>query len=436
MGEIMRTESKSNSNEVARREFFAQIAKQCLGVSIVGSAWPMGAFAADASTTIGKGKAKRVIYLFMNGAMSHLDSFDPKPGTEAQGETQPIDTTIAGVKFGDRFVRLAERASQLAVIRSMTTETGAHEQGQYVMRTSYNALNSIRHPGMGAWMLEAGFRGDPDLPNNILIGSGNAHPMAGFLPPGFSPVPVEDPSLGLQNTQRPAYLSQSDFDRRMELINRFDRKFRRSFQSRDIDAYNQMYRDAVRLMGSSKLKAFDISSEPENVRLAYGENKFGQGCLLARRLVEQNVPFVEVNLGGWDMHNNLYERLDEQAPQLDQGLSALLDDLHRSGLIEETLIALVTEFGRTPKINENAGRDHHPGVFSCILAGAGIRTGQVFGASDKKGFSVDENGISVSELNATIAAALGIPSSYEVIAPNGRPFTIANGANPVEDLLA
>ena len=418
----------------SRREFVQTAAKSCLGVSFGGL---LGQQLASASPfAAAKGKAKQVIYLFMNGAMSHLDTFDPKPGTEVQGDTQPISTAIAGVQFGDLIPQLAKLADCLAVVRSVNTETGAHEQGRYVMRTSYAALNSIRHPGLGAWMLNAGFKGNEELPQNILIGSDNDHPMAGFLPPGLAPVPIGDPSKGLQNVDRPSYLSERDFNARMTLTNKFDRYFRAKYRNPDVEAYNQMYLDAIRLMGSEKLSAFDISAEPDSVRETYGDNRFGQGCLLARRLIEEGVPFVEVNYGGWDMHNNLRERLTENATNLDQGLASLLRDLESKGLLSSTLIVLATEFGRTPKINENAGRDHHPGVFSCVLAGAGIKTGQVLGASDAKGFTVDDYGVSVADFNATIATALGLSTSQEYIAPNGRPFRIANDGTAVDELLA
>jgi len=426
----------STQAEMTRRQHCAALARYFLGVGCSSALFSRLSRAEEVTVSRGSGKAKRVIYLFMQGAMSHLDSFDPKPGTDAQGETQAIATSVPGVHFGDRFPRLAQQAHRLAVIRSMHTATGAHEQGKYLMRTSYNQLNSIRHPGLGAWMLDRGFRGDEDLPQNILIGGENDHPMAGFLPPGLAPVPVGDPELGLQNVRRPTGVSAGQFSRRMELCDRFDRQFRARYESREVAAYNQMYQDAVRLMGSSKLSAFDVQQESASVRAAYGENKFGQGCLLARRLVEQDIPFVEVSFGGWDMHNNLYERLDELAPQLDQGMSQLIDDLQARGLLEETLVALVTEFGRTPLINQNAGRDHHPAVFSSILAGAGIRVGSVYGASDKTGAAVDDAAVSVAQLNATICGALGIDTQAETIAPNGRPFKIADGADPIKELLA
>jgi hypothetical protein len=428
--------SVANDLDQSRRQFLSSAARGFLGVSFFGLAGETILGTPAALAAAGNGKAKQVIYLFMNGAMSHLDTFDPKPGTDSQGDTQPIATSIPGVKFGDKFAKMAKLADRLAVVRSLSTETGAHEQGRYLMRTAYPALNSIRHPALGSWMLNSGVKGPEDLPGNILIGSDNDHPMNGFLPPGLAPVPVADPDLGLQNVTRPSYLGERDFNTRMALINKFDRKFRSAYQSTEIEAYNQMYKDAIRLMGSEKLVAFDLNAESEEMRDRYGRNKFGQGCLLARRLIEEKVPFVEVNYGNWDMHNDLQTRLDEHGSNLDQGFAALVEDLESRGLLSTTLIVLATEFGRTPKINENAGRDHHPGAFSCLLAGAGIHAGQVYGSSDKAGFSVAEDGVSVAEFNSTIAAAIGLSTKEEFIAPNGRPFKIANGADPISKLLA
>jgi len=417
--------------ERSRRDLMCAAAKCCLGVSVAGLAG--GRFALAAPPT---GKAKRVIYLFMDGAMSHLDTFDPKPSTSSQGATEPVATTLAGIKFGNHFPRLAKLAGALAVVRSLSTETGAHEPGRYLMRTSYPVINSIRHPALGAWMLQAGFRGPKELPANILIGADNDHPMAGFLPPGLAPVPIGDPTKGLENAKKPGYLSDRDFNHRMSLTNKFDRYFRQRYQGPEVQAYNQMYRDAIRLMGSEKLAAFNIKAESDAIRSAYGMNRFGQGCLLARRLIEEGVPCVDVNYNGWDMHNGLYEKLGKLGPSLDQGLSALLTDLHTRGLLESTLVVLATEFGPTPSINEDAGRGHHPGAFSCLLAGAGVRTGQVYGASDEKGFGVADQPVSIADFNATIATALGLSTTTEYTAPNGRPFKIANQGQPVAELLA
>jgi len=219
-----------------------------------------------------------------------------------------------------------------------------------------------------------------DLPGYVLVGNGNEHPGCGFLDPAVTPVPLADPERGLENVTRPAYLSQANFERRLALADRLDRDFRTRYAGRQIAAYDQMVADAVRLMGSGDLAAFDIAREDEATRDRYGRSRLGQGCLLARRLVEGGVRCVEVEMNGWDMHRDLWDELPEKAGELDAALAALVEDLEARGLLASTLVVLATEFGRTPKINENAGRDHHPGVFSCVLAGAGVKRGVVHGA--------------------------------------------------------
>ncbi|MEM8732950.1 MAG: DUF1501 domain-containing protein, partial [Planctomycetota bacterium] len=189
-------------------------------------------------------------------------------------------------------------------------------------------------------------------------------------------------------------------------------------------------------MSSTDLAVFDIKKEKESIREFYGNNKIGQGCLLARRLIEKGVRFVEVEYGGWDHHNDIYDRIPGMASNLDNALGALLKDLASKGMLDEVLVVLSTEFGRTPKINENAGRDHHPGAFSGLLCGAGIKGGGVYGASDSKGHSVDEDPVYPEDFNATIAAAMGLPLDEEFYAPNGRPFKICNNGTPIEQLLS
>ena len=416
---------------LARRAVMARIAQASLGVGIFENfSQPLSA-AANTS-----GKAKNIIYLFMKGAMSHLDTFDPKPGSESQGETGTIQTRTPGILFGEHLKRLAGLSEKISVVRSLTTETGAHEQGVYLMRTAYKQINSIRHPALGSWAVHSMGRISKELPGNVLIGNGNDHPGCGFLEPSLSPVPLADPEKGLENTQSPAYLSETNFKRRLSLADRIDRDFRGRYEGLQIDAYNQMYREAVRLMGSEELRAFNISLEPATVRTAYGDHQLGQGCLLARRLVESGVRFIEVELGGWDMHQELFTQMSEHGGQLDQAMATLLEDLEAKCLLDSTLVVLATEFGRTPKINENAGRDHHPGVFSCVLAGAGIRGGQVYGASDATGRSPEGSPVSIADFNTTIAVAAGMPYEKEFKAPNGRPFKIGGGGKPISEILA
>ena len=420
-----------------RRSFIGSIARQTLGVSFAGGV--LGSHfinqTVDAAPTPA-GKAKHIIYLFMDGAMTHLDTFDPKVGVEEAGETKPIATRVPGMQFGEKFPKLAYLAGALAVVRSLSTETGAHEQARYLMRTAYKQINSIQHPAMGAWMVDRVGRLNQELPGNFLIGSGNRHPGAGFLPPALSPVPIANAAAGIKNISLPKYLDDDLFGRRLSLASKFDETFQKRHKNQRVEAYNQLYRETTKLMGSDELKVFDIKQENENVRKAYGENQFGQGCLLARRLVQSGARFVEVNYGGWDMHQDLYSRLTDRAAVVDDAVSALLRDLHAKGLLSETMVVLTTEFGRKPKLNVNGGRDHHPGAFSSLLAGAGIRGGQVYGSSDKHGHSVDKDPVSVSAFNRTIAAAAGLPLDQEFFAPNGRPFRIGGDADPVGALLA
>lgn len=426
----------SNEN---RRDFMRSVANQCLGVSFAGAvgSGSMLSLGEAKASDVPTGKAKHIIYLFMEGAMTHLDTFDPKTGVPEAGQTKPIQTRVPGITYGDRFPKLSYLAGAIAVVRSLSTETGAHDKGQYLMRTAYKKINSIQHPAMGGWMLDQKGPINRQLPGNYVIGSANRHPGAGFLEPSLSPVPVASPSAGIQNIKLPKYLSPQNFSTRLMLADKFDTSFQnRHRDNPKIEAYNQLYADARNLMGSEYLSVFDIKNEPQAVRDAYGNNTLGQGCLLARRLVQGGARFVEVTSGGWDMHQDIYTRLNDRAGQLDTALGILLKDLHRTGLLDETLVVLTTEFGRKPSINANAGRDHHPGAFCSLLMGAGIKGGQVYGASDSKGFSVEEDHVSVSDFNRTIAAAAGLPLEVEQFAPNGRPFKIGGNGDPVKALLA
>ncbi|MFG0262032.1 MAG: DUF1501 domain-containing protein [Novipirellula sp. JB048] len=419
-----------------RRDFMKWVAKQTLGVSFVGGlgSHAIGGQAPSAATP--RGKAKHIIYIMLDGGLSHLDSFDPKAGVEEAGETIPTQTRIPGLMFGDRFPKLGYLAGAIAVVRSLSTETGAHAQGRYWMRTGYKKLNSIQHPGLGAWMTSQLPKSNSGLPSNYLIGASDGHPGAGFLPPSFSPVPIADAAKGLQNTKLPKYLPPQLFGRRMALASKFDEAFQQRRSNSKLVAYNQAYQDAYQLMGSDQLKVFDIKEEPQPIRDAYGKTSLGQGCLLARRLIEKGAQFVEVNSGGWDMHDNLYESLDKPAADLDNAVGNLMRDLHSKGLLSETLIVVTTEFGRTPRVNVNAGRDHHPGACCSLLIGAGIKGGQAYGASDKQGHSVEKDPVSVADFNKTIAAAAGLPGDKEIFSPSGRPFKIGGEGTAVAALLA
>lgn len=415
----------------ARRRFMAQMASSLLGVTALTDA-TLG-FDGDKSKTAAP--AKQIIYLFMTGAMSHLDTFDPKPGSSVQGDTQAISTSISGVQFGQHLPKLANLANEMAVVRGMYQETGAHGPAQYLIRTSYDEIATTNHPGLGPWIQRLDGRISQELPASVNIGGKGGGP--GYLGAKFSPVPIGDPNKGLENTQMPKYLKDFHFSRRLGLSQTFDKGFRTRAQGNShVNGYDDLYREAVGLLRSDAIKAFDITVEEDSVKEKYGKNRFGQGCLLARRLIENGVRFVEVTTGGWDMHRGLNDAITNKGAELDNALSALIADLKQRGRLESTLIVLATEFGRTPKINVNAGRDHHPAAFSTLLIGGGIKTGQVYGVSDDEGFYVEDQDVSVQDFNATIAAAMGLQHDEEIFSPTGRPFTISNGGSPIADLLA
>jgi len=418
---------KFQADELTRRQLMAGAAKSLLGVGMLPFASQLAA--AEATT----GKPKRLICLYMLGAMSQLDTFDPKPDSDVQGDTGVIKTKIPGVQFGEHFGRLAKMTDKMVVCRSLSTETGAHEQGRYIMRTNYKPIATIKHPGFASWLHKQAGRIHKELPASVQIGGGEG---PGYLGSAYAPVPIGNPTAGLQNTKFPEYLTDEHFDKRMELSAGFDRDFRARAKTNEVNGYDALYQEAIGLLRSKDLEAFDISKETEAKRAAYGESQFGQGCLLARRLIESGVRCVEVTSKSWDHHNNIFEVMPEKAGELDQALAALLTDLESSGLLSETMVVVMTEFGRKPQINANIGRDHHPAAFSCVLAGAGIAGGQVYGTTDEDAFHVEDDGMTAHDFYATMAKGLGLDPKEEIVAPNGRPFTMGNGGAAIKKLLA
>ncbi|WAC18907.1 DUF1501 domain-containing protein [Luteolibacter sp. SL250] len=418
-------------NELSRRDFLARTARACFGLSIAGSAAQLfspQALAADpAILQAGGGKAKHVIYLYMSGGMTHIDTFDPKPDAPAEyrGPTKAIGTNVDGIQLGHCLPMLAKHMDKVALIRSLSTTQGAHEQGKYLMHTSYTPRGTIVHPSSGAWAARLAGEQNGSIPSFVLIGGGNQHPGGGFFEPQYSPLPIGDPQKGLRNVRQRADTNDASFQRQLDLRVQLDHDFDTRFHKgqRSVRAYNEVYDSAVKMMHSKDLEAFDLSKEPADSRAAYGTERFGQGVLLARRLVERGVRFVEVEYGGFDWHSDNFELMEEKIPVLDQALSTLISDLQARGLLDSTLIVVATEFGRTPKIVENnMGRNHFPKAFSCLMAGGGIKGGQAYGKTDETASNVIEGKVGASDFNASIAFALGIPFDLPLMSPSKRPF--------------
>jgi hypothetical protein len=430
------TSALLRSGEITRRDFAAKTASSLLGVGLLNTFMEGRAYAAfEGSSKLKQvATAKNVIYLYMSGGQTHLDTWDPKEGVETAGPTKPIETSADGVRISEYLPLTAKQMHLGTVINSLTSTQGAHEQGNYMMHTSYELRGTIRHPAMGAWLNVFQGGGNSTLPNFVYIGNDSRHPGAGFFPAAHSPLYVNNPENGLKNIRNNA--PEDRFMKRMKLADDLDKDFRSTFQHRNVKAYVDMYDDAMAMMKSEDLKAFDLNDEASDVRAAYGRESFGQGCLLARRLVERGVRFVEVSLGGWDTHNANFVRVPELCDVLDKGLSSLVADLNSRGLLEDTLIVLTSEFGRTPDINQNVGRDHYPKAFSAVMFGGGVRGGYTYGKTDKEGREVVENKVKIQDLNASIGYALGLPLDQVIFSPSKRPFTIADKGQPVLDLFA
>ncbi|TDU68059.1 uncharacterized protein DUF1501 [Prosthecobacter fusiformis] len=422
-----------------RRQFMLTTAKTALGVSLLPGLSSKMAAAEGASVsgpgTAGFGKAKHVIFLWMNGGMTHLDTFDPKTGA-TKGPGEAIKAKAEGIDYlGGYLPKLAENASKLSIIRSMSSKTGVHESGTYIMKTGYEPRSTIVHPCMGVWATH--FLGNikgVTLPDSVIVNSGSAYPGAGFFPPAMSPIPISNPETGLQNIKPTT--DDSMFGKRIGLMNEFDSSFRKKFQTEDVKAYTEFYDETLKLMKSEDLKAFDLTQETAETREKYGRTNFGQGCLLARRLVESGVRFVEVQMGGWDMHNTIDNGMTNNGTTLDNGFAALIQDLDAKGLLDSTLVVLGSEFGRTPDINENDGRDHYPLAYSTVFAGGGTKRGFAYGATDKEGRRPADKQTSPQDFLATIGHAMGLPVDEVVMSPSNRPFTVADKGTPVVDLFA
>lgn len=421
-------------SDMDRRDFLAYSAKAFLGVGLMPAMIRGTAFADEIA--LRRPTAKNVIYLYMAGGMSHLDTFDLKPGTEFQGATRAIKTNVAGLRMSGYLPKLSQHMDKLAIVNSMFSNQGAHEEGRYFMHSSYTKRGTITHPGIGSWLVKYDGSRNPNLPGVVHIGSPSPGGGNGFLEQRYAPLVVGNPEAGLQDSVRRKSMTEAEFSDMVSLTNAFDAEFHSHYKTKKVEAYAEMYDDALKLMRSRDLAAFEIDKESKSLREKYGANPFGQGCLLARRLVEHDVRFVEVTLGNWDTHTSNFERVEENAAVLDQAMATLLADLELRGMLEETMVVLATEFGRTPKINENEGRDHSPTAFSCVLAGGGIRGGQVYGKTDASGKNVIENRVNVPDFNATIAYGLGLPTEKTIYSPTGRPFRVADKGVPILDLFS
>ena len=341
-------------------------------------------------------------------------------------------STKAGFQISSFLPQTAKIADKITVIRSMTAKVGVHEQARYLMRTGFEKRGTIVHPTLGAWAHNYLGASHATLPSSVCINRPSNHGN-GFFPATMSPLPILDPDEGLKNA-----INQADstvMQKRLAMLRDIDGKFTESVNDPSVIAYNDFYESTLRLMKGKDLQCFDLNNEPDELREKYGKNRFGQGCLLARRLVEGGVRYIEVESGGWDMHKDIEGGMEDRGAEFDTAFAALISDLDARGLLDSTMVVVATEFGRKPEF-DGSGRGHHPLVFSSVIAGGGAKRGYVHGASDAAGGHVEKDPVTVGDLHATVALACGLPIEKVVVSPSGRPFTIGNKGKPVTQVFA
>jgi hypothetical protein len=387
-------------------------------------------------------KAQSVIHIFLPGGMAHQESFDPKPYSpiEYRGEMKTVKTNT-GEEFCETLPKLAQVADKIAVIRSMTHGEAAHERGTHNMFTGYRPSPALTYPSMGSVVShEYGPRNN--LPPYVCVPNvPNEFASNGYLSSSFAPFSLgADPASGgfkVQDLNMPNGVNEQRFARRRSALEAVNDYFAKRDKSDNVGAMNTFYERAYNLISSpSAREAFNIDAEPAAVRDEYGRNTAGQRLLMARRLVAAGVRFVSLTYGGWDMHTGITAGMRGQMPALDQGLSALIRDLDSAGLLKSTLIMVSSEFGRTPKINPTAGRDHWPKVFSVMLAGGGIKGGQIYGSSNATASEPEQDPVEPGDLATTIYHQLGIVADKELMAPGDRPIEIIDGGKLIRELIA
>jgi uncharacterized protein (DUF1501 family) len=418
-----------------RRHFLRDITLG--GATLAGLSWTDHVRAAAPEL---RKRGMSVILLFMRGGPSQFETFDPKPGVATGGPTEAIDTAVSGIQIAKGWEKTAALMKYCAIIRSMTSKEGNHQRAVYQMHTSYAPSGSIKYPSLGS--LVSSEIGDAafDLPHYVSVGGGGGQDIsgmgAGFLGTSFAPFAIQDPNRMPTDTTLPFGVDANRLKRRLGLMDRLSKDFAESGGKARVADQKGIYGAASNLMLSPRLASFDLNKESAAVRDKYGRTPFGQGCLLARRLVETGVTFVEVGHGNWDTHDDNFNRTTRLAADVDQGMSTLLSDLKQRGMLDKTLVIWMGEFGRTPNINPRTGRDHYPRAFNVLLAGGGIQGGQVIGATDKNGRDVKDRPVTVNDLFCSFYHALKINPKKENMSGVGRPIKIVDGGTPVKELFA
>lgn len=374
---------------------------------------------------------KACILLWMGGGPPTIDMWDMKPGATTAGEFKPIGTA-GDAQVNELLPQVAKQMHRLSIVRSMSTREADHTRGTYYLHTGFPPVPSVMHPGYGSVVAHELREQTRDLEIPPFVSIGGASEGPGFLGMAYAPFQV-DANGRVRDLQ--AAVDQTRMMDRMELLSMLEQRFIGEGRGAAAAEHAKVLTSTLNLMTSPQMDAFQVDKESAAVRERYGAGDFGRGCLMARRLVEVGVPFVEVTMGGWDLHQNCFTTLRTKLPELDQGMSALVEDLAQRGLLDDTVVLWMGEFGRTPRINGQAGRDHWARSWSVVLGGGGLPGGRVVGATNDDGTQVTTEPYSSEDLMATVCQALRISLETKFTASNGRPMKIANGGKVIRELV-
>jgi hypothetical protein len=422
--------------EKSRREFFKlSAAAGVFGVSYAGWLKTLANHVAEPASS-SAAKTKSCVLLWLDGGPSHKDTFDMKPDSKGKSEFKSIKTSATGIEISEHLPNLAKVMKHASLIRSMSTAEGAHPRAKYNMHTGYReGQGGLTYPSMGAIVAKEIGNPDVSLPNYVSIG--NRSFGSGFLGPKYQPLIVNDPARGVEDLK--PVVSTPQFEKRIGLLEEMERAFYHTYQTDNINDHKTTYARAVKMMESKESKAFDLSLESASAKTAYGTSKFAEGVLMARRLLEVGIPFVEVTLGGWDTHQDNFDRVQKLSTTLDQPAAALIADLKERGMLDSTLVIVMGEFGRTPNMNTRGakpGRDHYPKAWTAALFGGGVKGGFVYGKTDREGAVVEEGKVSTVDFMATVCTILGIDFTKENETATKRPVRIVDKAgHPVKEIL-
>ncbi len=384
-------------------------------------------------------RPKSLITLWMNGGMSQLETWDPHPGTPTGGDVKAIGTSVDGLEISDFLPQMAEQMHEVTLIRSMTSLEGDHARGAAYVKTGYRLEPTLIYPSLGAIAAHELPDDKVEIPQHVSLGGNNFFPRGGYLGNEWDAFRVFNPGNSLTNLR--AGVSETRLDKRVKGLDFLSQQFTKGRPTAERDTLHQdTVQRALRMMSSEQLKAFELDDEPASVKQAYGDSRFGRGCLVARRLVEVGVRAIEVSLNGFDTHVNNHAGQKTQADMLDPAFATLLTELRERDLLDSTIVLCISEFGRTPPINPAGGRDHWPHWFSCVIAGGGFQSGLVIGETPsavKEGQKVKHkpaDPLTVPQLYSTIMHSMGIDWNDEIITPIGRPIRFADEA-PAARLL-